>query len=83
MYNSLVKKIKLNESVPVTDVLIDLVSAFGFASFHLVDFYSIACVSSLVYMMVRTNRNLIVISDFHVKLISEYETFGYCPRILV
>lgn len=67
VYSSFVRKIKMNESVPVTDVLLDLVSSIGFAAFHLIDFYSIACASSLVYNMVWTYTNLSKISNLHVK----------------
>lgn len=66
---------KLNESVPTTDVVIDLLGGIGFTSFHLIDFYNVASTSSKVHTMVReivvlraNRKNLIC--DF----IAEYKT---------
>lgn len=53
LYSSLMLKVKMNECVSITDVVIDLISAFGFASFHLIDFYSVASISTMVHKLVR------------------------------
>lgn len=53
LYCSLMRNFQMNESVPVTNVLIDVIASIGFSSFHLIDFYSVANISSVVEKMVR------------------------------
>lgn len=52
LYSSLVRKYKLNETVPISDVIIDLIGGVGFATYYLIDFYSVASISSRVYNIV-------------------------------
>ncbi|KAJ6633184.1 hypothetical protein Bhyg_16811, partial [Pseudolycoriella hygida] len=51
LYSSLTRKVKMSKNVPTTDVLVDLVGAIGFLSFHLIDYYSVASISSAVEKM--------------------------------
>lgn len=69
------RKIKMNESVPITDVLIDLIGAIGFTTFHLIDFYSVATVSSVANKMVRVFKQFKSMI-FTYNFISEYQTYG-------